>query len=114
MAIYDDLCRKIKEQQGDEFTNVWGVGEQLKDICRNDDTAAELVLRDLDNKEMTLAECEKKIRAFADEHKKGNCVCVPPQKAEEIIRTFYGLGEAKEEPETVSHAADAIDLDAFL
>ena len=84
-------------QKGIENTPAWMVGEQLKDICRADSHCAELVEKDLDNKSMGLADCEKKIKALADEkHKKqkGSCVCISPAEAEKVIRKFYGLPEA--------------------
>lgn len=52
---------KIAAQQPNERTPVWMVGEQLKDILRREPHLAELVAQDLDVKEMSLAECEKKI-----------------------------------------------------
>lgn len=88
---------KITAQQPKERTPVWMVGEQLKDILRSEPNLAEIVAQDLDVKEMALSECEKKIKAFADEHKTGNFSCVVPAEAERIIREFYGLparGEA--------------------
>ena len=91
------VFEKIEAQQkGKENTAPWMVGEQLKDICRREPFAAELVDKDLDVKEMSLAECEKKIKAWADSHKKGGCAVVPPNVAEEIIRKFYGIQKAEE------------------
>lgn len=90
---------KITAQQPKERTPVWMVGEQLKDILRTEPHLAELVAQDLDVKEMSLEECEKKIKAFADAHKTGDFACVIPSEAERIIREFYGLpaqGEAAE------------------
>lgn len=90
---------KITAQQPKERTPVWMVGEQLKDILRAEPHLAELVAQDLDVKEMSLAECEKKIKAFADAHKTGGFSCVIPSEAERIIREFYGLplrGESAE------------------
>lgn len=90
---------KITAQQPKERTPVWMVGEQLKDMLRAEPHLAELVAQDLDVKEMSLAECEKKIKAFADGHKTGSFACVIPSEAERIIREFYGLparGEAAE------------------
>ncbi len=87
-----DVFEKIAAQQGKERTAVWMVGEQLKDIIRHDLRLQELVSQDLDNTGMSLAECEKKIKAFADKHKTGNFACVTPAEAEDIIREFYGLG----------------------
>lgn len=86
------VFEKIEAQQkGKENTAPWMVGEQLKDICRREKLAAELVNKDLDVKEMSIVECEKKIKAWADAHKKGNQAVVPPNVAEEIIRKFYGI-----------------------
>lgn len=92
---------KITAQQPRERTAVWMVGEQLKDMLRAEPHLAELVEQDLDVKEMSLAECEKKIKAFADGNKTGNFACVIPSEAERIIREFYGLpapGAAEPEP----------------
>ena len=46
---------------------------------------------------MGIADCEQRIKAWADEHKKsGSCVCVPPDTAEQIIRKFYGIPAPEE------------------
>lgn len=94
------------QQQGKENTGPWMIGEQLKDICREDPHCAEIVAQDLGNPGMSLVDCEKKIKAKADEiQKKGKqkCVCIPPNVAEQVIREFYGLPEAQ----TVAPAKDA-------
>lgn len=66
--LINEVIRKIESQQkGKEGTAVYGVGEQLKDICRTTPGAAELVLRDLDVEEMSIDKCEKKIKERADE-----------------------------------------------
>lgn len=88
-----DVFEKIRAQQPKERTPVWMVGEQLADIIRHDSAAQEIVSRDLDVKGMSLADCEKKIKAFADQHKTGNFACVIPAEAEKIIREFYGITE---------------------
>lgn len=70
------------------------VGQQLKDILRGDPALEEIVDKDMDVKEMSLANAANKIKAWADEqHKKtkGSCVCVSPDVADGIIREFYGL-----------------------
>jgi hypothetical protein len=109
--IYDDLCAEIRAQtKGHTGDTVEMVGEQLLDMARGDDRAAEILLTDLQNKDMSIETAEKKIRAYADElHKKNksNCVGVSPRKAEEILRNFYGLPAAEE-------AAAEIDPFAFL
>lgn len=95
MDIIKEAILQIEAQQkGKEHTAVYMVGEQLKDIIRNSDHIAELVVQDLKNKDMSLEKCEAKIHARADElHKQygGNDACVSPKDAEEIIRKFYGL-----------------------
>lgn len=111
--IYDDLCAEIRAQTKDHAGDtVEMVGEQLLDIVRGDDRTAEILLTDLQNKDMGVVNAEKKIKAYADDlHKKkgGNCVGVSPKKAEEILRKFYGLPDAAEEA-----AAAEIDPFAFL
>lgn len=92
------LDRIEQQQKGRENTAAWMVGEQLKDICRREPLAGELVEKDLAIKEMSLDNCEKKIKAWADKHKKGSCAVVPPNVAEKIIREFYGIPEAGSGP----------------
>lgn len=76
----------------------WCVGEQLKDILRAQPEAADLVAQDLDQKGMGLADCEKKIDAFAEAHRQGNKGCCGPADSDRIIREFYGLPARREEP----------------
>ena len=98
MDYLSEAIRKIEVQQPKEHTSVWGLGEQLKDMLRAQPELAEIVCQDLDNKGMGIAECERKIKARADEiHRmaKGGSVCVTPMEAEEIIRKFYGLPIAR-------------------
>ena len=111
-----DVFEMIESQQAklSDTEPAWMVGEQLKDICRADPRCAELVEKDLQVKEMSLAECEKKIKAWADKQKrKGNCVCVHPKKAEEIIRKFYGLPEVGA-PKEEQKKTGVIDLFSFV
>lgn len=103
------------QQKGKENTAAWMVGEQLKDICRQDRRCAEIVAQDLTKEAMSIKKAEKKIKAWADSQKRtGNCVCVPPNKAEEIIREFYGLPVAAQHKQTITVAADTIDLADFV
>jgi len=103
------VFEKIEAQQkGKENTAAWMVGEHLQDICRSDPHCADLVAQDLENASMSIVEAEKKIKAYADKQKRtGNCVCVPPNVAEKIIREFYGLPEA---PSAVTPDAPATGL----
>lgn len=112
---------KIESQQKKlkEGSAPWVCGEQLKEIC-SDPACAEIVEKDLDVKEMSIEQCEKKIKAYADAHKTGNFAFVSPMKAEEIIREFYGLPEhgthtaPKPEPETETQSGDILSLEDFL
>lgn len=72
----------------------WCVGEQLKDILRAQPEIAELVANDLDQTGMGLADCEKKIAAFANDHRQGSVGFCGPADSDRIIRAFYGLPEA--------------------
>lgn len=112
------VFEKIAAQQGKERTAVWMVGEQLKEICEREPKAAELVAQDLEVPEMSLANCEKKIKAFADKNKTGNFACVTPIEAERIIREFYGLDKPEQKeaakPKEEKSAGTIIDLADFL
>ena len=110
------------QQKGHEGTTVFTVGEHLKQICRSDPACAVIVAEDLQQKEMGIAECEKKIKAMADEIRKKNKrdhVGVDFYAAEDTIRKFYGLPErVKNENEiATSHSAprnDSVDGGVFL
>lgn len=115
------LAKILEQQEGKLHTDVWMVGQQLKDILKADPSLEEIVDKDLDVKEMSLARCARKIKAWADEqHKqvKGNCVCVPPDVAEGIIREFYGLPAATAEPapapSPVPEEDNPFDFSTFL
>ena len=122
-----EVCMTVFEmieaqQKGLEDTTVYMVGQQLKDICRSDPACAAIVAEDLQNKEMSIAACEKKIKAYADEikaKKKVRAVGVSPEAAERIIRQFYGLPEAVAQVERPSREqtpaiGGVLDLDALL
>lgn len=119
MKDLEQAIAAIEKQQGKEGTAVWMAGEQLKDILRAEPQHAELIVQDMQNKTM-LADCEKKIKAFADKHKTGNFACVTPKAAEEIIRQHFGLPERGEAPAAVPRPAEpeahngTVDLSAFF
>lgn len=103
------------QQKGKENTAAWMVGEQLKEICRVDRNCAEIVAQDLKKESMAIDKAEKEIKAWADKQKRtGNCVCVPPNKAEEIIRNFYGLPVADEKSAPKKVGVINLDLGSFL
>ena len=95
MSYVEKAIAAIEEQQAKVKARSaqWMVGEQLKDICRHDPACAELIYQDLQVKEMSITEAEKKIKAFADKNKTGNFACVTSMEAEGILRKFYGLPE---------------------
>lgn len=125
MTVFEKIEAK---QKGKENTDIWMVGEQLKDICRADPACAAIVAEDLENKEMSIAAVAQKIQDYADDlHRKmkSNRICVPPNVAEGIIREFYGLpaagtSVANDETPMVDHvqASDItngfLNLDSFL
>ncbi len=108
-VMLDKAIAAIEAQQPKERTAVWMVGEQLKDIIVDSPELAEIVLQDLETPEMSLANCEKKIKAFADKNKSGGFSCVIPSEAEKIIREFYGLHAAAEKK-----SGNVIDLADFF
>lgn len=89
----------------------YGVGEQLKEICRSEPASAALLENDLDKNGMGIADAEKKIRAFAG--KNGGFVTI--QEADGILRKFYGLpdgpdGKEEQPKQESSGAGGIIDL----
>jgi hypothetical protein len=116
--VITEVIGKIEEQQAaaGEGTAPWMVGDQLKDICRDSAADAELIFTDLNHAEMSIVEAEKKIKAYADAHKKGGFSCVPPKIAEKILREFYGLPDrsAEQAASTPDTCGTMIDLAEFL
>ncbi len=107
-----------QQQKGKENTDIWMVGEQLKEICYNEPACAELVEKDLESGSLTLAGAAAKIKAKADEIKKtvkGNCVCIAPNVAEQIIRDYFGLPGCTEKAVAVQPAPFmGVDLEDLL
>lgn len=93
MTDVEKVIEAIEKQQGKlkKFSMAHTVGEQLKDILRDQPTAAGIVLQDFENTGMGIVDCEKKIAAYAREHREGNGGCCPPLEADRIIREFYGI-----------------------
>lgn len=112
----NEAITKLREQQAkvQARSPQWMVAEQLIDICRNEPKSAELIAKDLDVKEMSITEAEKRIKSFADDHKTGNFSCVTPAEAEDILRKFYGLPERGAANEDAAPADKVIDLMDFL
>lgn len=95
-ANLQTALNKIDEQQKKfkQGSAPWCVGEQLKDMLRENATGAGIVAMDIDQKGMGLADCEKKIAAFAQAHRQGSVGFCGPADSNRIIRAFYGLPEA--------------------
>ena len=87
MSDLEKVLQAIEEQQkklGD--SPAFWVGEQMKDILRETPAAAQIVLEDF-SAGHTVADCEKKIKAYARQHHG----CCPPTEADRIIREFFGI-----------------------
>lgn len=62
------------------------------------------------------------IRKYAEGHKTGNYAFVPPDKADEIVRGYFGIGETEAEPQAPAAPCtpmkraepDDLDLDELL
>ena len=106
MTVFEKI--EAQQAQAARYSPQWGVGEQLKDICRDEPKSAELIAEDIDT--ITIFAVEKQIKAWADAHKNGNGAYVPPTVADEIIRKAYGLPPREEAPT----APAEIDFDSFL
>lgn len=109
----------IEQQQKtmQEGSAPWVCAEQIKDICRAEPDSAELILKDLEVPELSVANAEKKIKAFADKNRTGNFSFVSPQKAEEIIREFYGLPKISKEQnakDSNANSGGVIDITDYL
>lgn len=102
-----DIYAKITalQQKAEEYSDVWMVGEQLKDICRREPACVPILMEDLDNEDMGLADAAGKIKDYADTHHGSmKCFCVSPAQAEKILREFYGLPEMGAAPAPVTQA----------
>lgn len=107
MNYIEEMKLQIEKQteKEDEYSTVRMVGRQLAEIVGGDDSLAKLVCEDFANGQ-TVQKCEEKIEAFARAHRKGNRGGCPPDKAEKIIREFYGLGDSSEQPQAAAPKAD--------
>lgn len=94
-AVLDKIT--AQQNQHKKGTAPWCVGEQLKDILRDQPDVANLIAQDLEQKGMGIADCEKKIAAFAKSNSQGNVGFCGLADADRIIREFYGLPARREE-----------------
>lgn len=115
MSKIQEAIFAIEAQQPKEHSAVWAAGEQLKDMIRGNESAAEILLTDLrENKEMTLVAAEKKIAERAKTNRVGNCGCVTPAEAEDILREFFGLPGREEQGSRRKEERKVVDLADFL
>ena len=110
--MVDVAIAKLREQQAKVAAHSapWMVAQQLMDICRNEPTCAEIIAQDLENEKMSIVEAEKKIKAFADNHKSGSSACVGPEDSDRILREFYGLPKQGEAASAGGITTDYMDL----
>ena len=115
---FDELCAVIAAQQeGKENTDVFMVGEQLKDIGSESEHNAEILLQDLQIKGMGLADAAARLKKYSDDNKgQAKCFCISPKVADGILRKFYGLGEQEKVENKSAGVQDGgfIDLSDFL
>lgn len=115
--IYDELVDLIEGQQkGKENTDIFMVGEQLKEMGEESDRNAEILLQDIAMKEMDLVAAAGKLREYADKnHKSAKCFCITPIVADRILREFYGIAKEADRVAKASPATENfIDLCDFL
>lgn len=105
-----ETIRKIEHQQaGKEGTPAYMIGEQLKDIIRDNPAAEDIIGADLDIAEMNLDAAAAMLKKYADGHRKGAaCFCITPDVAEKLLYGFYKI------PEKSEAASNFIDLASFL
>lgn len=115
---FDELCAVIAGQQaGKENTDVFMVGEQLKDIGAESEHNAEILLQDITMDSMNLVAAAAQLKDYADKnHGKNKCFCISPKVADGILRKFYGLGEQEKVDSKPAGVQDGgfIDLSDFL
>lgn len=112
MNVYE----KIESQQANlkDTEPAWLVGEQLKDICRNDPSCESIVAEDLENEAMSLEKAAAALKKYADENRgKSRSFCITPKVADQIIRKFYGLPEISS-PQPEQKPTGTFDLSAFM
>ena len=118
MSYQTEAIRAIEAQQAKvkDRSPQWMVGEQLKDICRQEPRSAELLVCDLKAEDMSITAAEKKIKAYSDSHRTVNFFCVTPMEADRILREFYGLPEPSAAPPPADDPPERkiIDLSDFL
>ena len=111
-----DVFEMIEAQQAklSDTEPAWMVGEQLKDICRADESLAAIVAEDLTSEAMSLTKAAAELKKYADKNHTGRSFCITPKVAEGILRKFYGLPEAGAEKPEPQKKTGVIDLFSFV
>lgn len=109
---FEKLVEIISEQQkGHENEDVFGIGEQLKDMAKGNAKITELLINDLTTKGMELTDAARMFKKHADSIKGNkNVVCITPKVADELLRKFYGLPSAEEKPSEVTPGINLADF----
>lgn len=116
MNVFTQLSQEIEKQTAKEYeySPVRGCGMQILAIVGNDENSATLILEDFAAGQ-TVQACEKEIKKWVDKNHKDNSGFCPPQKAEEIIRQFFGLGSGASDPAPqAKQKTGIINLEDFL
>ena len=108
-----------KQQRGKDNTPAFVIGLHLIEMMKQDGRIEAILEEDLQNPEMSLENCAKKLQDAADQiHRetKKNTVCLTPMQAEKIIRKFYGLPDQGDvpQPAPAPEPSDIIDLEDLL
>lgn len=115
------MKEKLKEliraqQAGKENLPEYMIGEQLLEMAEGDEKTIELLVNDLQIKEMDLSAAAKQLKQYSDANKgKAQCFCITPIVAEKILRKFYGLPDKNEQKVVPAEPNRAeINLDDFF
>ena len=110
---FEKLVEIITEQQkGHKNEDIFGIGEQLKDMAEGNAKITDLLINDLTTDGMKLQDAAKMFKKHADSIRgKKSVVCITPKVADELLRKFYGLPSAQE---TERATAPVIDLSDFM
>lgn len=113
---FEKLVEIISEQQkGHENEDVFGIGEQLKDMAKGNAKITELLINDLSTAGMKLTDAAKVFKKHADgihgnTKAKSGVVCITPKVADELLRKFYGLPDAENNAGVDAPEIDLLDF----
>lgn len=111
------MVDKIREYQKKhkEGSLEFGIAELLIEISEANPKAAEIIITDLEKKEMNLSAAAKRLEEYAKKNKSGNSYAMTNKKAMELLKEFYGLTELETSKEVVKKAEpDILNLEDLL